>query len=348
MERALAQFIPTARPDLALRDDMRRRHNNMHDWFDLGDAETRRYDLVMLRVLLSQKPAAGQFVHKGVRVRTVFLALDGAAGTCAAHVSGSGVPDGDVSELHLHLNARVEPRHPADLVEEVMKCLAPHIDRRKRHPLARIRFDFPRQPGERVLALANLVAEALRGKLPDSTRIDAFWNWRGAGSPIVGVVGHRDLTAFGGIGPVTERLRQCFMDLIMQQGVEAMVTGYAPGADRAAVEAWASLGLPRPVLVFPFTGVDADGRRVWFTEDPVVATEETTVTDDAAKRIGLPVFPSGGEGHRAQADEVLGRTEILLVVLNEQTEVLDGGSRDTLSRAREANGPAIVIAPSSP
>lgn len=73
MERALVQFVPTARPDRSLRDDVRRFHNNMHDWFDLEDAETRRYDLVMLRVLLSQRPATGQVPHKAALVRTVFF-----------------------------------------------------------------------------------------------------------------------------------------------------------------------------------------------------------------------------------------------------------------------------------
>ncbi len=129
-------------------------------------------------------------------------------------------------------NARSESASPADLVPAVMRCLAPHIDRRKQRPPARIRFNFPCQPGERVLALANVVAEDLRGKLPETTRIDAFWNWRAADNPVVGVVGHRDLTAFGGIGPVTERLRQSFIDLVMQRGVEGMVTGYAPARTR--------------------------------------------------------------------------------------------------------------------
>ena len=167
MERALSQFVPTTRPDRALRDDARRRHNNMHDWFDLGDSEIRRYDVVMLRALLSQRIEPKQVPHKKVRARELFLAIDGGEGRCSAHVLESGdAPAGDVSELHVHVNARAEPRKPEDLLSSVMTCLSPHIDQRRRQPPARIRFDFPSQPGERVLTLANLVADELRRNSP--------------------------------------------------------------------------------------------------------------------------------------------------------------------------------------
>lgn len=346
MERALAQFVPTARPERALRDDVRRLHNNMHDWFDLGDAETRRYDLVMLRVLLSQQPSPGQFVHKAARVRTVFLAIDGAARTCVAHVSGSGAAEGvNAPELHLHLNARNEPEAPADLLQAVMGCLAPHIDQSKQHPPARIRFDFPRQPGERMLALANLLAEELREKLPETTRIDAFWNWRAADDPVVGVVGHRDLTRFGGIGPVTERLRQCFMDLVMKRGVEAMVTGYAPGADRAAIEAWASLGLPNPSLLFPFAGHCSESKRVFFTENPSDAKAETIIEEEDIKKIADRSMLTICDGHIGQAGELLRRTNVVVFVIDHGGALREGGTLDTLRRAKEIQREIILIEP---
>lgn len=113
-----------------------------------------------------------------------------------------------------------------------MKCLEPHIDARKQLLPTRIRFDFTPLPGEQTLALANRVAKALRRKLPETVWIDSLWNWRASGGLVVGVVGHRDLTAFGGIEPVTDALRQNFMDLIAREGVEQVVTGCRPGRSR--------------------------------------------------------------------------------------------------------------------
>jgi len=346
IERALAQFLPTTRPDRALRDDVRRIHNNMHDWFDLEDAETRRYDLVMLHALLSQRAAAGQVLHKAARVKTVFLAVDGLAKTCTAHFSRCGMAEGsDVSELHLHMNSRNEPATPAELVPVVMSCLAPHIDRQKQHLPTRIRFDFRRQPSERVLVLANLVAMELREKLSETTQIDAFWNWRAAGSPVAGVVGHRDLTAFGGIVPITEQLRQTFMDLVIGKGVAQLVTGYAPGSDRAAVEAWASLAFPKPLLIFPFSSRDATGEDVYFTEEPELATWDTTISERAALEVGRPMLSASGGGHVAQAEEILRVADLTVFVVDETRSAVTGGSGDTLERARLSGVEMVLLSP---
>lgn len=348
VERALAQFIPTESPGGDLRDDVRRLHNNMHDWYKLGDARTRRYDLVMLRALFSAGKDVGRTRHTSARTQAIFLSVDGVAGTCEKHVFAGEVPDGaDASELHLHINAVTELEAPAKLVAAVVERLKPHVDPLGRVLPTRIRFDFARLPGAQTLALANMVAAELRKRLPETVRIDAFWNWRAAGGPVVGVVGHRDLTAFGGLASETERLRQTFMDLVIRRGVEKMVTGYAPGADRAAVAAWASLGLPKPVLVFPFEAQDAEGRRVYFTEEPSVATEQTTVAEKTARDFGQPVLSSFGKGHRAQADEVLERADINIFVVDENSHSLDGGSHETLVRARQMQREIIVNAPIS-
>ena len=344
-ERALSQFVPTLRPDRALRDDVRRFHNDMHDWFELGDAETRRYDLVMLRVLLSQQIEATRVLHKEPRVRTVFLAVDGEAKNCVAHVAGSDAFGGDVSELRLHLNACTEPEKPVDLVSAVMTCLAPHLDSQKHRQPVRIRFDFTIQPGERVLALANLVADELKRKYPDKTLIEGFWNWRATGSPVVGVVGQRDLSAFGGTAPVTERIRQTFMNLVIQRGAGSLVTGYAPGTDRAAVRAWATLGLPRPVLVFPFAALDSKNKRVYLTEESEVATRDTSIMESNAIRVGMPVLPANGDGHLAQRDELLERADLIVFVVDASRPIVEGGTGDTLHRARKMGRETLIISP---
>ncbi|MGR3413320.1 MAG: NAD-binding protein [Pseudooceanicola nanhaiensis] len=344
-ERALSQFIPTARPDLSLRDDVRRHHNNMHDWFELGEAETRRYDLVMLRALLAQRIEKKQILHKKARVRRVFLSLDGEAGTCVAHVTGTEALEGDVSELRLHLNGRTSPSNPTACVSAIMTCLAPHIDSSIRIPPVRVCFDFSNQPKAPLLALANLVVDELRQQLPETTLIEGFWNWRSLKNPVLGVVGHRDISAFGGFESVTERLRQVFMDLVSQRGCENMLTGYAPGTDRAAVHAWGSLGMPKPKLVLPFDGYDETGNRCFYSDEPAHATFGTTISETEARQIGHVVLPRNGIGHRAQSDELLELADVMVFVVDESKAVIKGGTVETLRRAEKMGKEIVILAP---
>ena len=162
---------------------------------------------------------------------------------------------------------------------------------------------------------------------------------------MVGVVGHRDLTDFGGVSPVTERLQQTFMKLVADRGVVGMVTGYAPGTDQAAVEAWASLELPKPVIIFPFAGQNSEAQNVYYTEEPAFATTETTIVEPAAREIGVPLLPEDSDGHRAQADALLRRADIIVFVVDEAKKVLSGGSGDTLAKAREMQRDIMIISP---
>lgn len=346
IERALAQFVPTERPERELRDDVRRLHDNMHDWYALSDARTRRYDIVMLRALLSAGNPKARPKHGRARSHALFLSVDAETGTCQSHLLASGTQKtADASDLHLYINATTEPTELAKLVPKILDCIKPHVDRAVRLLPTRVRFDFTRPPTGRTLALANLVADELRELLPETVQVDSLWIWHAAGGPVVGVVGHRDLTRFGGVEPVTEALRQIFMDLIERDGIEQMVTGFAPGTDRAAVQAWASLGLPKPVLVFPYEGRDEADQPTYFTEDPTVATEETSVSVDVARKVGIPLIPATGEGHEAQAEDLLRFADVLVFVVDEDKEVLNGGTRHTLARARNLGKRVIVIGP---
>lgn len=282
------------------------------------------------------------------RARTIFLALDPKAAACTAYVAGTGAAEGDASELRVHLNGRTPPDSPAALVAAVMACLAPHIDPRRRRPPVRIRFDFFAQPDDGMLALANLVAGDLRNALPKTTRIEGFWNWRASGSPAVGVVGHRDLSLFGGAAAVTETLRQTFIDLVVQRGAETLVTGYAPGTDRAAVAAWAALGLPAPRIIFPFAHHGTDGQTVYYTEAPDTASPETTVAGRDIRDVGLAALPSAGEGHQAQAEDLLDRTDHIVFVVDEGRPALRGGSVETLNCARQMARDLQVLRPPNP
>lgn len=119
---------------------------------------------------------------------------------------------------------------------------------------------------------------------------------------------------------------------------------WSPAADRAAVEAWASLGVPKPALIFPFEARDEADRRIYFTENPAVATDDTTVAEDDAKRVGATVLPSTGEGHRAQSEDAIGKVNPIIFIVKEDGEVLEGSTRDTLALARNLGKRVIVIA----
>ena len=54
-------------------------------------------------------------------------------------------------------------------------------------------------------------------------------------------------------------------------------------------------------------------------------------------------MPQGSTGHEAQADEVLRRADVLVIVVDERAQELDGGTRDTLARARQTQRRTVLI-----
>ncbi|MCY1669025.1 hypothetical protein [Rhizobium sp. SL86] len=345
IERALEQFVPTERPDRALRDDTRRLHNNMHDWYALQQATIRRYDVVMLRGLLSRSGDGSQATARRQRARILFLPVlaDGRVG--APHVSDLGAAEGrDVTELQVHLCLAREPADPDACFAALLSALEREFDPERQIPPRRLRFDFARPPGERTLALANRLATELLKRRGSALRIEPLWSWRAEGRT-VGVVGHRDLTGFGDRETLVERLRQAFMSLIARHGVEHLVCGYAPGADQLAVKAWTSLGMPAPRLIFPFVQTAEAGGRIFHTDDPSQATPDTQFAETALSRIGAPTLPDSGTGHRAQAETLLARADWIVAVVDESREALAGGTVETVRRAREGGKRVMGVGP---
>lgn len=345
IERALEQFLPTERPDRALRDDTRRLHDNMHDWYALREAAIRRYDVVLLRGLLSKSGDGGQATARRHRARILFLPVlaDGTVG--APHVSDLGAAEGrDVTELQLHLCVAKEPVDPDACIAALLTALEREFDRERQIPPRRLRFDFARPLGERTLALANRLATELRKRLGPGSAIEPLWTWRAKGRT-VGVVGHRDLTGFGDRTALNERLRQAFMSLIVRHNVEGLVCGYASGADQVAVEAWTSLGMPAPHLVLPFAETTEDGRRIFHTDEPCQAGADTRFAEAALRALGTPILPDIGTGHRGQADTLLARADALVAVVDETRDARPGGTLETVTRARERGMMVMVIGP---
>lgn len=346
VERALEQFLPTETPDAKLRDDVRRFHNNMQDWYALSGADIRRYDVVLLRALLSVESGGRAETAKKLRPRTLFLPVgqDGLAGP--AQVSPIGAPDKvDVTELRAHLCVAKAPRDLQACAHQLMATLQGQLDPQRQILPRRLRFDFSRPPGEATLALANMLAEKVRASYGSRITIEPLWAWKAAAGPVIGVVGHRDLTGFGQEAELSEKLRQTFMALAADRRAEGLIGGYAPGADQLAVKAWNALGLPPPRLVFPFADEGADRATVYHTDDPTNATTETAFPKDALGLVGKPSLPDGGIGHDAQAATILARAEFLVAVVDETREALRGGTVETVTQARAAGKEVIVIAP---
>jgi hypothetical protein len=174
-------------------------------------------------------------------------------------------------------------------------------------------------------------------------RIEPLWCWKAKRGKAVGFVGHRDLTGFGDPKALAQRLRQVFMELVVRHGADSLVCGYAPGADQLAVEAWTSLGLPPPRLIFPFVETAASGGRVFYTDDPRQATSDTQFAEATVSRIGTPTLPDTGTGHNAQAETLLDCADWIVAVVDESGEALAGGTVNTVRRAREMAGKKVMV-----
>ena len=337
-ERALDQFLPTAQPDAAQRDDTRRLHNNMFPWDALQDAMIRRYDVVMLRALFAHAGDTG-LTARPRAAATLFLGLCSDGTARVTPLASGAAPGRHVTELRLHLP---EPgnRNTTDvagvLSEAVKKRL---LVNEKDHP-SRLRFDFSAPPSDALLDLANRLAETLRPSWPEQALIGAHWGWRRANGPVVAFAGHRDLTGFDETR-LRDQLAQWVMETTLREGMPRLICGYAPGADRLMVAAWNDLGLPPPVLVFPFRQDGTDGNTIWLTDSPEQGGDETRVPAQALEQVGHPRLPGGAEGHAAQSAYLREHASVLLAALDPARPALPGGTGDTVARA-EADGLRVV------
>ncbi len=345
-DRALTLHVPTARPDRRERDDKRRLHNNMHEWSTL-DATTRRYDIVMLRALFSRSGDPQETTARRAKVRTLILPVlaDGRPGDLEI-LEGGPPRNADLTELRIHLCVSAEPKDPSKLLGPLLERLGPHLGAVDA-PTGprRVRFDFTRPPGDQTLTLANALADEIRERWNGRIAVDALWAWRAAPGKTIGFVGHRDLTRFGGETGLFPRLRQAFATIGVVRGAEALVTGYAPGADQVAVAAWNSLGLAMPTLIFPFQSTDTEQKPVWRTDEPTRKEPGNSFAAKALTGLGLPRLPVGGQGHLAQADDILSGCSYLVAVSTGGPAGKPAGTAHSVARAAELGLNREIIGP---
>ncbi|MEM6305946.1 MAG: hypothetical protein AAF744_14605 [Pseudomonadota bacterium] len=349
-DRALAQFRPTAAPDPALRDDLRRYHDNMFDWYALSRGDVRRFDVVLLRALLgsgdSPSKTDGLPAIRRIRTRSIVvpIGLDGTVGR--AEVYANGAPEGvDVTELRVYLSSARDPQEPQGLVEPVAQQVLAHLDAQKQVLPRRLTFVFDRPPGERMLMLANTLCEVLQDRFGARMAFDALWHWRAGAQTAIGVIGHRDLTGFGPKNRVCAKLRQTFVTAMIEDRAQRLVCGYAEGADQCAVAAWNSLGLPRPRLLFPYEEPDKAGAPVFLTDAPEHAGAAQRHAVAELRQVGQACLPPDGIGHERQAKGIIDSCDILIAVADMEREALPGGTVDTIRKAEKAGVEMRIIPP---
>ncbi len=345
VDRAVDGWRPTVRPDPALRDDERRLHPSMHGW-DTLDPITRRWDAVLLRALVGGGGKGRGAVSAWPAV-AMSLALslgrsqDGAAPKPRLVGAQPALAEGLVTQIDLSILGSAEPRWAEALADASVRAFEDLLDAKDSlSRLCRLRFVFHAPPSEGVLRVANAVASVASAR---GVEVSSSWLWKTADLPALGFVGHRDLARVGGDEGLADHLDRLFARLVGEGRVGSLVSGFAPGADRLAVERWLGLGLPRPKLVFPHGAADG---QTFFTDDPRKAGLPETVARAEAKRSGAPIVATaraGVDAHVAQALDVIEACGLLVAVYDGKGPSGEGSVGDTIERARASGREVFVV-----
>ncbi|MGD9912772.1 MAG: NAD-binding protein [Rhizobiaceae bacterium] len=344
VDRAVDGWRPTVGTDPRLRDEERRRHPGMHGWETL-DAMTRRWDAVLLRALIEGSGEEGSRVtawRKQVSVLTFAIGRD-ASGRMQPRWVGREpqLGSGFTTQIDLSIVGAPDPREAraaADAAGRMADALL--AERGVLDRLCRLRFVFHAPPGAEILLVANAIAEAGAKR---GIEVSSSWLWKKDDAPAVGFVGHRDLARLGGGAGMADHLQRLFAALVAEGRAARLVSGYAPGADRLAVDGWNALGLPRPDLVFPYVD-PATGD--FLTTEPMRATAEERLTRDAARKTGKPRLAAGGSDaneHVAQAMDVVDSCGVLVAVYDGEGDSGAGSVGDTIARAQAKGLPVILV-----
>lgn len=336
--RMLERFIPTDKPDPPLRDDTRRLHDNMHDWFSLPSAEVRRFDVVMLRALVSGDDGAP--VTHPTSVMRLFLPVS-RHGKSSPIIALDAMPQNPITELHLGFAARHAPACSPALIGSVLGELSPYLDPVISPALRRLRIDFHAPPQSSMWTLANALADAISRNTRGRVTSTPHFAWKSKPGKTVGVFGHRDLDDFIAPNELAHALRQCFVRLVAEEGIETLVCGYAAGADQLAVEVWNSIGLKPPDLVFPYYAQGTDDR-IWWTDQPKLDHPGTGYSTTDLADIGRP-HAANEPGHVNQAMSVIHRSDILIAIVDRNRNRLSGGALDSLAHAMTIGKPVFCL-----
>jgi hypothetical protein len=152
----------------------------------------------------------------------------------------------------------------------------------------------------------------------------------------VAFAGHNRDSDLGDPKSVTAGLKVAFRKLTeggLSQG--RLLTGYAPGADQAAVRAWRDAALGSVHVVFPFLGEQAGGH-------PPPDIQSATWLDGATTRA------NGRNPHLAQTRWLIGAADLLVVVWTGQQARKAGGTADAVRLALEHRVPILWVQPAHP
>lgn len=347
LDRALDGWRLTSRPCAQLRDDVRRRHPSMHGWASLT-AHERRYDAVLLRALISGETSDSRATAWAKAVLTAIVVPEPEGGRPRLRVVGAVKDRSVVTELRLVM--------PADLTQETARKIAANpmiVLGGDAVPegfgrLCRIRFDFFSPPNAASASAANAIARDLAargaGKAGAGAELSSLWRWGRDDLPTAAFAGVRDLSRVGGDSGLSEYLEEFFARRLATGRIGSLICGYAPGADRLAVDTWNRLGGARPELVFPYStkASSAAPETVFLTTRDEDAGPDERVSALDASRAGRPrVARSQGQadGHVGQSLDLLDRAALLVVVYDGQ----DTGAGGVGYTVREAESRGIKV-----
>jgi len=336
VDRAVDGWRPTS--DLfPERDNERRVHPYMHGWNTLRPL-TKRWDAVLLRALI-EGGADGSVTAWRRKRASLILAYDSPSTSAPRWIGREElVAERGVTEIDLAIVSRAEPKPVDEAAQSARQAMqellaTPGFSDR----LCRLRFTFAAPPGENTLQVANAIAAVARdGRL----EVSSSWLWSKR-DRAVGFVGHRDLGRLGGGHGLAEHLRRLFISLVAGGRAIRLVSGYAPGADRVAVDCWNSLGLPQPELIFPYEDT-ATGE--FLTDAVAKAGTAERVSIEAARKAGKARLAAPRErdgAHAAQALDIIEQCSVLVAVFDGNGSSGVGSVGDTIERAR-AHGLAVI------
>jgi hypothetical protein len=345
------------------RDEGRRIHPDMTVWDQLK-AGTRAYDGLLLRGLMrrptTQKDAPPAFTHAPLVMR---LAQGAPMRTSRTQSDWDGT-----TELQVILPPGNLERPEKTVIDLAERPLASQIDLirslTEAESFCRLVLVFPAPPAAAVLALANKLAGFAWARGRD---VHALWAWKeGAGGPtfdpetpheallcvqlkkpaardrVLGFTGHR---ALGDPAAARALLEDAFQSWLSEDRPvrPVLLTGFAEGADRMAVELWRARGGEVHYL-FPWPDPQTKNQsrptHAW-TDNPAmadaalcrIALADHGVDPNATTVLQPPGF-EGENGHVLLANHLIGQSDALIALWNgDRSNPRPGGVADVVLRA---------------
>jgi len=342
-ERALSGWRPANLEKHEKRDNIRKIHQFMLPWKDV-DEDTRRNDLLLFWALTLQSDGNEPEIFKqktckiwlhelknASKIDVIFRALqieediDDKNNNITVYCVCFGVLK--FNENHVDRLSIEAANYLLKFIEN--KCLEKRM----------IRINFKLDLCRRDNFL--WVVEELFDRIHDQS-IEITVSWSNEAIRL-GLVGHRDTSRAGGDEVIEARLKARFLNYAIEGNDIELVSGYAPGVDKIAVDTWAHLGLPKPRIVMPYSETEKNGSVVYWTGEPGTAGA-IGYPEEKLKNIGTVVVAAREPhetGHQAQLRYLLNNIDELIAVWDGKVSSAPGGTSDAVDRAKNRNIPII-------